>query len=141
MKSKFTGLFRSLFGQGGNTMPPNAEPPRPAAMEQRPIAQPAIAPKVSAASKPNYSSSYTPPPVPAATQTGDLLEIPLAAVINALPMDLKAKMINSPPEGKTIFLQVETVIAQLAFGAVKITFGLLTWISLAISRWAGWTTR
>ena len=40
-------------------------------------------------------------------------------------MDLKAKLIETPSPDKMIFLQVETAINQLAFGAVKITFGEL----------------
>ena len=47
------------------------------------------------------------------------------AVVAALPMDLRAKLMASPPAGVTIHLPAETVISQLAFGAVKISFGEL----------------
>jgi predicted regulator of Ras-like GTPase activity (Roadblock/LC7/MglB family) len=40
-------------------------------------------------------------------------------------MDLKAKLIEPPAPGKMIFLPVESVVGQLAFGAVKISFGEL----------------
>jgi predicted regulator of Ras-like GTPase activity (Roadblock/LC7/MglB family) len=40
-------------------------------------------------------------------------------------MDLKAKLIETPAPGKMICLHVDSVVGQLAFGAVKITFGEL----------------
>ena len=42
-----------------------------------------------------------------------------------LPLDLRAKLMVAPPAGQTIRLQAEMVISQLAFGAVKISFGEL----------------
>jgi len=53
------------------------------------------------------------------------IELPLAAVVASLPLDLRAKLMAAPPAGQTIHLPVETVISQLAFGAVKISFGEL----------------
>jgi predicted regulator of Ras-like GTPase activity (Roadblock/LC7/MglB family) len=113
MKLKLPGLFRGLFGSNGNP-----EPARPVAAAQPAVAVAAGAP----APKPISAASVMPSPAP---QNFEQIEIPLAAVINSLPMDLKAKLIATPSPGKMIFLQVESVISQLAFGAVKITFGEL----------------
>jgi len=55
----------------------------------------------------------------------NVIELPLTSVIAALPMDLRAKLMASPPAGITVHLQAEMVINQLAFGAVKIPFGEL----------------
>lgn len=55
----------------------------------------------------------------------DEIELPLASVVAGLPMDLRAKLMSAPPTGKTVVLQAEMVINQLAFGAVKISFGEL----------------
>ena len=121
MKSKFAGLLRSLLGQGGNTAPP-AAPTRTVATPP-PLAPPPVpaAYNESKPARPHYASSYTPP----AAANSEQISIPLAAVVSALPMDLKAKLIENPAPGKMIFLQVESVVGQLAYGAVKITFGEL----------------
>lgn len=78
----------------------------------------------------------TPPPAPAqvlgkkfapATSPANAAEIqiPLAAVTAHLPMELKAKLVSTPAAGQTVKLAVETVLQQLAFGSVKISFGEL----------------
>ena len=86
-------------------------PPAPAA--------PAAPAKNSAASSANNFSA------PARTANPDEVELPLAAVVAALPLDLRAKLMTAPPASQTIRLQAETVISQLAFGSVKISFGEL----------------
>jgi predicted regulator of Ras-like GTPase activity (Roadblock/LC7/MglB family) len=52
-------------------------------------------------------------------------ELPLASVIANLPTDLRSKLITAPAAGATLRLPVDAVISQLAFGAVKISFGEL----------------
>jgi predicted regulator of Ras-like GTPase activity (Roadblock/LC7/MglB family) len=49
----------------------------------------------------------------------------LDTVIASLPVDLRSKLMAAPPSGITVRLQAEMVINQLAFGAVKISFGEL----------------
>jgi len=51
--------------------------------------------------------------------------VPLSAVVACLPMDLRSKLMAAPPSGLTVHLAMETVISQLAFGSVKISFGEL----------------
>ena len=63
-----------------------------------------------------------PPQVPAGE---DEIELPLAPVIAALPLELRAKLMSQLPAGQTIRLHADLVISQLAFGAVKISFGEL----------------
>ena len=53
------------------------------------------------------------------------IDIPLAPVVNGLPMELRAKLMSAPSPNATIRLTADTVITQLGFGAVKITFGEL----------------
>jgi predicted regulator of Ras-like GTPase activity (Roadblock/LC7/MglB family) len=53
------------------------------------------------------------------------IELPVASVVAGLPMDLRAKLVSAPPAGLTLRLQAEIIIGQLAFGAVKISFGEL----------------
>jgi len=59
------------------------------------------------------------------TVTGDMLELPLAPIIAALSMDLKAKLMATPPAGQMIQLPVDPIVTQLGFGSVKISFGEL----------------
>jgi predicted regulator of Ras-like GTPase activity (Roadblock/LC7/MglB family) len=55
----------------------------------------------------------------------DQIEILLAPVLAALPMDLKARLAGTPSPGRTILVPMGTVVNQLAFGVVKIPFGEL----------------
>ena len=62
--------------------------------------------------------------MPHAATTNEIA-LPLAAVVAGLPQELKAKLIAAPPAGGTIQLPADLVVSQLAFGAVKISFGEL----------------
>ena len=108
VKSKFAGFLRGLLRRMDDGEP------------IRPVAASAPAPVVTAAPAPAPSVS-TPP----RAANADEIELPLAAVVAALPLDLRAKLMSAPASGLTIRLQAETVISQLAFGAVKISFGEL----------------
>lgn len=115
VKSRFAGLLRGILRR----MDPPEAVHAPAA---RPVA--AGAPVANAAPTATVSA---PPPFLAANPPPNANEIavPLAPIITSLPMDLRGKTMTVPPPGMTINLPVETVTTQLAFGAVKITFGEL----------------
>ena len=100
IKLKFAGFLRGLLRQLDHPAPSAAPGP------------------VSAASA---EKAATPPRAGNAAE----IDIPLASVVAALPMDLKARLMTPPPAGQTIRVDVETVVTQLAFGAVKISFGEL----------------
>jgi len=53
------------------------------------------------------------------------VQIALAPVIAVLPMDLRGRLMSAPVPGRMISVPVETVMSQLPFGAVKISFGEL----------------
>ena len=118
VKSRFAGMLRSLLRR----MDPPAQPPveHPA---ERPMA--AAAPIVSG--NPVSTAAPMPPPVSRASVPPNANEIavPLAPIVTSLPMDLRGRLMAVPPPGMTINLPVETVMSQLAFGAVKISFGEL----------------
>lgn len=107
VKSRFAGLLRGLLRQmdGGDAAP------RSPAVAPQPVAAPAAP-----------AQNFSTPPRPVRP---DEIELPIAPVIAALPMDLRARLMSVPPAEMTICLPVETVTSQLAFGAVKITFGEL----------------
>ena len=110
VKSKFAGLLRGLLRQLDDRAPaPPAPAPAPPAGTSVPVSP--VAPQ-------NIS-------LPPRSVAPDGLELPLAPIVAALPMDLRAKLMAVPPAGAAICVASETVMSQLAFGAVKISFGEL----------------
>jgi predicted regulator of Ras-like GTPase activity (Roadblock/LC7/MglB family) len=71
----------------------------------------------------------TPTPTPTAAPTpaenANELQLPLQPIIAAMPMELRAKVLQTPPEGTVISIPLDKVLTQLARGAVKISFGEL----------------
>src|SRR5436190_584567 len=55
----------------------------------------------------------------------DSVHIPLQAVLSGLPLELKGRIKQAAVTGATVSISVESVLAQLASGAVKISFGEL----------------
>ncbi len=109
VKTKFAGFLRGLLRRVDDR-----EPARPVAS-----AAPLLAPAAPvSASAPKVATL-------ADTTNADEIELPLSSVLAALPLDLKAKLMATPPADFAIRLPAETVISQLAFGAVKISFGEL----------------
>jgi len=81
VKSKFAGFLRGLIGR-----PENREPARPAAP---PASAPAPA-TFSSASRP--ASAPAPFRAPAnGAASADVIELPLASIVAAMPADLRAK--------------------------------------------------
>lgn len=115
VKSKFAGLLRGLFGRADDheSTPPPA-PPRPVttAAPEAPAPAPVLA-------------QTTRGPVAVSPASADEISLPLAPIIAGLSMELRARMMSVPSPGLTINVPVETIVSQLAFGAVKITFGEL----------------
>ena len=111
MKLKFAGLLRGLLRHIDDSDSPSAR--RIAASAPPPAA---------AAPAPVVGHNLSPAP---RTASANEIELPLAPIIAALPMDLRAKLMSVPPAGMTIRLSVETAMSQLACGAVKISFGEL----------------
>jgi predicted regulator of Ras-like GTPase activity (Roadblock/LC7/MglB family) len=120
VKSKFAGLLRGLLRR----MDADEAPPVLAA---RPIAAAAPAPR-----------PVTPPvapvsPVIASTPPAENeIALPLAPVVAGLAPELRAKIALVPPPGLTINVPVETILSQLPFGAVKISFGELRQMAASI---------
>jgi predicted regulator of Ras-like GTPase activity (Roadblock/LC7/MglB family) len=126
MKIKFAGLLRGLLRQLDDR---DASPARPVV-----TAQP-----VPATSKTNPAPAPKNKNVPAfdTAKIQNGIELPLAPIVAALPMDLRAKIISVPTKEAKIILPVEKVTSQLAFGAVKISFGELRQLAPGIFANAG----
>ncbi len=64
-------------------------------------------------------------PAPTPAENANELQLPLQPIIAAMPMELRAKAVQTPPAGMVISIPLDKVLTQLARGAVKITFGEL----------------
>jgi len=118
MKTKFVGLLRGLLHRFDDNGVNVVELPRP--ITTTPPAEPP--PVLADQPQPTPAS----PSIPAERQSAtDELELPLQTVLVALPMDLRAKLMQVPPAGATMVITIEKVLSQLAHGSVKISFGEL----------------
>ena len=68
-------------------------------------------------------------PAPSPAENADELQLPLQPIIAAMPMELRAKVMQTPPAGMVISIPLEKVLTQLARGAVKISFGELRMVA------------
>jgi predicted regulator of Ras-like GTPase activity (Roadblock/LC7/MglB family) len=116
MKTKFVGLLRGLLQRFDENEVNAVELPRPVNAAARPAEPQRIA---GSQSQPESTSPAGNP------AEADELELPLQAVLAALPMDLRAKLMQGPPAGATMVIAIEKVLSQLAHGSVKISFGEL----------------
>ncbi len=117
VKSKFAGLLRGLLRKLDDSARPIPEAQR---LNAVPAAAPAPVSAPVAPVKPNPSSFSR-----QRAASANEVEIPLAQVIAILPVDLRGKLMSVPPPDMMIAVPVQTVMSQLAFGAVKISFGEL----------------
>lgn len=118
LSAKLAGLLRGLRSRPENrvSVSPPAAAPAPV-----PVPAPVPAPPRRAAmAKPVPPSAPVPPPA-----RTDGIELPLASVISGLPLELRGRLSAEPRSGQTILLPTEMVVSQLAFGAVKMSFGEL----------------
>jgi len=120
MKTKFVGLLRGLLHRFEENDEENAVE-SPLAITVVPSAENNLATNTALA-----PSVFNPPATPVDNQVAtDELEMPLQTVLAALPMDLRAKVMQTPPAGATMIMTIEKVLSQLAHGSVKISFGEL----------------
>ena len=115
--TRFTGLLRGLLRRFeyneangiANLRPVAATAPLPETTTVKPVTTTAPAPVATVMVSENPNE----------------LALPLQAILATLPMELRAKIMQTPPPSSTFVIAVEKVLAQLATGSVKITFGEL----------------
>ncbi len=114
VKIPFAGLFRGFFRQ--------AEKPQ--------LAANAATNSTVASTAVNRFSAAPASALPAANSLpGSIdssaaeIEIPLSAIISGLPLELRAKIMSAPAANATIRLQTDSIVNQLGFGSVRISFG------------------
>jgi predicted regulator of Ras-like GTPase activity (Roadblock/LC7/MglB family) len=127
VKTKFAGLLRGLLRRlDDNEVSEATAPPAPRRLTS--VALPAGAAPVAAAAPQRPPAASTLPassPPPAPVENPDNLQLPLQPILAAMPMDLRAKVMQAPPLGMILSIPLEKILTQLAFGSVKITFGEL----------------
>lgn len=124
VKTKFAGLLRGLLRRLDDNEAPASQTLRPLAA--------AVPPPVTVVPATPLAEATAFEPLPETNGAGsapaanpDELQLPLQSILTALPMDLRAKVMQNPPVGMMVSLPLEKVLTQLAFGSVKITFGEL----------------
>lgn len=86
---------------------------------------------VSAAPAPSRRTVMAPPPEDASAHTngshqnGRGIELPLQPILGGLPLELQSRLRHPDAGALTISIPLDTILAQLSRGAVKITFGEL----------------
>jgi predicted regulator of Ras-like GTPase activity (Roadblock/LC7/MglB family) len=77
--------------------------------------------------EPEVAETFTPVPAPVTTTPSGaaLIQLPVTQILMTLPIDLRAKIVGTNTAGMMISLPVDAVLAQLATGSVKISFGEL----------------
>ncbi|MGD0208690.1 MAG: hypothetical protein ABSC89_13900 [Verrucomicrobiota bacterium] len=119
MKIKFAGLLRGLLRRLDDDEATAPQTPRALA-----VVAPAVTVAPAAAARPQTAPpASTMPPAPA--ENPDELQLSLQSILAAMPMDLRAKVMQTPPAGTMIAVPLEKILTQLAFGSVKIAFGEL----------------
>jgi hypothetical protein len=117
IKIKFAGLLRNLLNHFDDE-PVAPRTPRPVTAS----APMPAGPETAIARQSAPTNNFVPPPAPA---NANEICLPLQPILAALAMELRAKILSVNTAGMTISLPVEKVLAQLATGSVKITFGEL----------------
>ena len=140
VKTKIAGLLRGLLKHLDENELPVSEAPRPAAAPQkmtRPAAAPVSTPRpVPVQAQPKFTPPPPRPEIPsmgklepaaeaAPARTGNELELQMRSIAAALPVELRARVMQILPPGTTISVPLEKILPQLPLGAVKITFGEL----------------
>jgi predicted regulator of Ras-like GTPase activity (Roadblock/LC7/MglB family) len=119
VKIKFAGLLRGLLRRLDDDEATAPQTPRALA-----VVAPAVTVAPAAAARPQTAPpASTMPPAPA--ENPDELQLSLQSILAAMPMDLRAKVMQTPPAGTMIAVPLEKILTQLAFGSVKIAFGEL----------------
>ena len=108
-RNKFAGFLRGLVGRPDDRAQARAE----ASAAPAPASAPAS--KLASAGHGGQQRSANP----------NEIEISLAPLITSLPTEFRSKVMGGVPPSHIINLPVDNVLSQLAFGAVKITFGEL----------------
>ena len=130
VKAKFAGFLRNLLRRFDDNEATKQSVPRPVAAAKTLAMPPPIMPPRTA--RPQTKSvpptaqpaqpAFTPPSRPAGPNE---LQLPLQPILDALPMELRARIKRTDTANLMVLLPLEKILTQLALGTVRITFGEL----------------
>ena len=131
VKTKFAGLLRSLLRRVDHDEPQlenrSTISSRPVAssapQHSRPMAQEFNPAETQSAETSATATAVEMAPAVAVDETH--LEIPLQSIVGAMSMELRARVVLTDLSSFVVSIPLETILSQLALGAVKITFGEL----------------
>ncbi|HEY3932651.1 MAG TPA: hypothetical protein VGM58_09820 [Verrucomicrobiae bacterium] len=130
VKAKFAGFLRNLLRRFDENEAANHSVPPPAATKTL-VMPPPVIPPITARlqtkpeprpAQPAAQHAFTPPSRPA---NPDELQLPLQPILDALPMELRARIKRTDTNNLMVTLSLEKILTQLALGTVRITFGEL----------------
>src|ERR1039457_4170127 len=108
VKIKFAGLLRGLLHRLDDDEATASQTPRALA-----VAAPTVTDSAAAAARPQTAPPAFPastmPPAPA--ENPDELQLPLQSILAAMPMDLRAKVMQTPPAGMMIAVPLEKILS------------------------------
>src|SRR6266480_2498187 len=118
------GLFSKLLKKSvAKRQDPPAAPTRPVPQEAKPnpfSPPPPPAPAPASAPKPARA------PVAASTASaGGVIKLPLGSILGNIPKEFQGKTTSTGVAGLSFSVAIETIMEQLATGAVRIPFGEL----------------
>jgi predicted regulator of Ras-like GTPase activity (Roadblock/LC7/MglB family) len=130
VKAKFAGFLRKLLRRFEDNEAPRQPASRPAATAKTlvmplPVMPP---PTTHLQAKPVIPQAQPSPPVftpPSRPVNPDELQLPLQPILDALPMELRARVKRTDTANLTLLLPLGKILTQLALGTVRITFGEL----------------
>ena len=110
-RTKLFGFLRNFLARPGLAPAPSQDAPAPLPF-----------PPPSPASNPPAQRHYN---AEGAPHNGAGVPLPLEAILNELPLELHPRLRRRGVGGQTISIPLETILPQLARGAVKTSFGAL----------------
>ncbi len=130
VKTKFAGMLRGLLRRLDDSESPAPATQRVVSSPMHPGATYPVGTAPVAAAVTHSAPRPAPLPAsaalpPAGANNPDELQLPLQPILAALTMDLRAKIMQTPPSDAMISVPLEKILNQLAFGSVKINFGEL----------------
>jgi predicted regulator of Ras-like GTPase activity (Roadblock/LC7/MglB family) len=123
-KSKFAGLLRGWWRRFDDAEPVEPEASIPDYADQTAV-QPADDLPVTEEVVAEAVMQEELPTVPAPAASPDGLQLPLQPILDSMPIELRAQVVNSDTANMVVAIPVMQVLSQLATGSVKISFGEL----------------
>ncbi len=124
VKAKFVGFLRRLLHRFDDHEAARQPAPQPVATAKTLVMPSPVMPPQAARPQvqPVTPPAFTPP---SRSVNPDELQLPLQPILDALPMELRARVKRTDTANLTVLFPLEKILTQLALGTVRVTFGEL----------------